>query len=177
MRELDLKEKHRQDDKESRHQTPNMTARFPLYPNALGTLRGEVARREEDGSIFVTFPGLEGEPLPAAMTGSARAALANFVKSSQDIPPVLLTFEGNDIFKPVVVDVLFDKMESAEELQAKDEDEKQRLTLTAEKEIELKCGKASLILTRAGKILLRGTYLFSRSSGVNKIKGGSVHIN
>ena len=53
----------------------------------------------------------------------------------------------------------------------------ERLELTAEREIVLRCGEASLTLTRAGKIILRGTYVLSRSSGVNKIKGGSVQIN
>ena len=38
-------------------------------------------------------------------------------------------------------------------------------------------GKASITLTREGKVLIRGTYLSSRSSGVNRIKGGSVQIN
>jgi len=52
-----------------------------------------------------------------------------------------------------------------------------RLTLTADKEIVLRCGKASITLTRAGKVLIRGAYLLSRSSGVNRIKGGSVQIN
>ena len=42
---------------------------------------------------------------------------------------------------------------------------------------ELRCGKASITLTRAGKVLIRGAYLLSRSSGVNRIKGGSVQIN
>ena len=32
-------------------------------------------------------------------------------------------------------------------------------------------------LTRAGKILIRGAYLLARSSGVNRIQGGSVQIN
>ncbi len=32
----------------------------------------------------------------------------------------------------------------------------ERLVLTAEKEIVLECGKASITLTRAGKILIRG---------------------
>lgn len=53
----------------------------------------------------------------------------------------------------------------------------ERLELTAEKEIVLRVGDASITLTRAGKIVLRGTYVLSRSSGVNKIKGGSVQIN
>ncbi len=53
----------------------------------------------------------------------------------------------------------------------------ERMAFTADKEIILKCGKASITLTRAGKILIRGTYLSNRSSGVNRIKGGSVQIN
>jgi hypothetical protein len=38
-------------------------------------------------------------------------------------------------------------------------------------------GQASITLTRAGKVLIRGAYLLSRSSGVNLITGGSVEIN
>lgn len=53
----------------------------------------------------------------------------------------------------------------------------ERLELVAEREIVLRCGQASITLTRAGKIILRGTYVLSRSSGVNKIKGGSIQIN
>ena len=51
------------------------------------------------------------------------------------------------------------------------------LTFTANKQIVLKCGKASITLTRAGKVLIRGAYLSSRSSGVNRIKGGSIQLN
>lgn len=51
------------------------------------------------------------------------------------------------------------------------------LEITAEREITLRCGKASITLTREGKIILRGTYISSRSSGVNRIKGGSVQLN
>jgi hypothetical protein len=53
----------------------------------------------------------------------------------------------------------------------------EQVTLTAEKEVVLRCGHASITLTRAGKILIRGKYVLSRSSGVNRIKGGSVQIN
>ena len=41
----------------------------------------------------------------------------------------------------------------------------------------LRCGKASITLTRAGKVLIRGEYIFSRSTGVNKMKGGSIQLN
>jgi hypothetical protein len=53
----------------------------------------------------------------------------------------------------------------------------QRIVLTAEREIVLKCGEASITLTRAGKVLIKGRYVLSGSSGYNKIKGAVVDIN
>ena len=49
--------------------------------------------------------------------------------------------------------------------------------IEGKEEIELKCGESSIVLTKAGKILIRGKYLLSRSSGVNRIMGGSVQVN
>lgn len=53
----------------------------------------------------------------------------------------------------------------------------ERLVVTAREQLVLRCGKASVTLTRAGKVLIEGTYLSSRSSGTHRIKGGSVDIN
>jgi hypothetical protein len=53
----------------------------------------------------------------------------------------------------------------------------ERIVLQADREIVLQCGQASITLTRAGKVVIRGTYVSTRSSGVNRIKGGSVQIN
>lgn len=52
-----------------------------------------------------------------------------------------------------------------------------KVVIEAADEIELKCGESSIILTKAGKILIRGKYLLSRSDGVNRIMGGSVQVN
>jgi hypothetical protein len=41
----------------------------------------------------------------------------------------------------------------------------------------LRCGKASITLTKAGKVLVQGTYVSHRSSGVIRIKGGAVQLN
>lgn len=57
------------------------------------------------------------------------------------------------------------------------ESDGERLVFSAEKEIVLRCGESSITLTRAGKILIRGAYVLTRSSGVNRIQGGSVQIN
>lgn len=53
----------------------------------------------------------------------------------------------------------------------------ERVTIEGAEEVTFKCGKASITLTKSGKILIRGTYLLNRSSGVNRILGGSVQVN
>ena len=52
-----------------------------------------------------------------------------------------------------------------------------KVVIEAKEEIEFKCGESSIVLTKEGKILIRGKYLLSRSSGVNRILGGSVQVN
>ena len=58
-----------------------------------------------------------------------------------------------------------------------EEETEERLVLSAEKEIVLRCGEASITLRADGKIILRGTHLLQRSSGPLRLKGGSVSIN
>lgn len=49
--------------------------------------------------------------------------------------------------------------------------------LTAEHEIELRCGQASILLRRSGRVILRGTHVVTSSTGPLKIKGATVDIN
>lgn len=77
---------------------------------------------------------------------------------------VALAFEGGDPRKPIVLGFLRDAASD-------------RLDISAGSEIVIRCGKAEITLTKAGKVLIRGAYVSSRSSGANKIKGGSVQIN
>lgn len=53
----------------------------------------------------------------------------------------------------------------------------ERRVISADREVVLQCGKASITLTRAGKVIIRGEYVLTRSAGVNRIKGASVQIN
>jgi uncharacterized protein (DUF2345 family) len=52
-----------------------------------------------------------------------------------------------------------------------------RVRVTAQDEIVLQCGSASVTLRRNGRVIIRGTYVESRSEGTNRIKGGQVQIN
>lgn len=92
---------------------------------------------------------------------------------------VALLFEGGDPQRPIVIGRIQHPQEIVQQ-QKKNisaELDNERLEFNAKKEIVLRCGKASITLTKAGKIILRGAYVLSRSSGVYKIKGGSVQIN
>lgn len=52
-----------------------------------------------------------------------------------------------------------------------------RVEIEAADEIVLRCGQASIVMRRNGRVVIRGTYVETRSRGVNRVKGGSVEIN
>jgi len=51
------------------------------------------------------------------------------------------------------------------------------LRITAQERIELRCGKASIVMEADGHITIRGTYLVSHASAANRIRGGSINLN
>lgn len=52
-----------------------------------------------------------------------------------------------------------------------------RVVLEGTEEVVLKCGEASITLKKDGKVILKGAYIETRSTGLNRIKGASVKIN
>ena len=154
-------------------------SRSQFIPPA-GVTVGKLVNVSPQGVAEVDFPGnASSKPLHARATIS--------LENTHNNQDVVLMFENGDFGKPIIMGVLQPQGDGSHEVVNQssprteiplsvqvDED---RLTLTANKELVLKCGKASITLTRAGKIIIRGAYLLSRSSGVNCIKGGSVQIN
>jgi len=147
----------------------------PVLPEAV---IGRIVGISTAGVPEVEFPGSPAaEPIAAQTTAAVGAQHVGH--------DVALVFVGGDPLRPLILGVILPGREApaapgdqAEaELRPQVLLDGERLVLTADREIELRCGKASLVLTRAGKVLIRGAYLLSRSSGVNRIKGGSVQIN
>lgn len=117
----------------------------------------------------VAFPGCPAD------TGIAATTTTQL--SREDIgTQVALMFVGGDPSQPLVIGRI-QRLPQAPQPVAVAHLDGERLEFSAEKEIVLRCGKASITLTREGKVIVRGTYLSSRSSGVNRIRGGSVQIN
>lgn len=142
---------------------------------------GRLVGIDESGVPMVDYPGNpNGVPLVAMCT-------ARFDDNAIGRSAALLFADG-DPAKPLIVGLIhspLDEIVEATDQRGGETDltefdirsDGERVVLEADKEIVLKCGKASITLTRAGKVLLRGAYLLSRSSGVNRIKGGSVQLN
>lgn len=137
-----------------------------------GVVIGILMGFNEDNMPLVAFPGNQ--------SSTGIAAHSTTVFKPDDIGcQVALLFEGGDPQRPIIIGRIQHPEKIVQEKQQNTtaELDGERLEFNAEKEIVLRCGKASITLTKAGKIILRGAYLLSRSSGVNRIKGGSVHIN
>jgi hypothetical protein len=135
-----------------------------------GVVVGKLAGFDHTGRPLVNF--VADTPRERIMARSVIALGANQVGSD-----VVLAFERGDSREPIIVGSLWQSDSSAQQRPIEAELDGERVVLTAKKEIVLRCGKASITLTRAGKVLIRGAYLLSRSSGVNRVKGGSVQIN
>ncbi|AZC31739.1 DUF6484 domain-containing protein [Pseudomonas chlororaphis] len=133
-----------------------------------GVVIGILLDVPQAGAPVVAFPGCPSETGIAARTTTEL--------SRDDIgAQVALMFEAGDPSLPLVIGRIQRLPETTVPAIAHLDGE--RLEFTAEREIVLRCGKASITLTRAGKVIIQGAYLSSRSSGVNRIKGGSVQIN
>ena len=134
-------------------------------PRIDGIVIGKLGEFEASGSPTIDYPGNTSGPLAARSTVS----LAPADRGRE----VALMFEAGDPRKPIVLGLIHHPVPAPMEATV----DQERLVLSAEQEIQLRCGKSSITLTKAGKIILRGEYLLSRSTGVNRIKGGSVQIN
>ena len=165
--------------------TPNAEAADALAPllarpaaahaNPLpGVVIGELVALADDGrSPIVLYPDQPG-------TAALRARSVVDLHGPHIGQPVVLMFEAGDPTRPIVMGVLRQRdgwptAETPNQVQVDADGE--RLIVSAAEQLVLRCGKASITLTKAGKVLIQGTYLSSRSTGVNRIKGGSVQLN
>jgi len=129
----------------------------------------------------------EGRTPVVVLAGRARAAAVR-ARTVVDLHGahigcnVVLMFEDADPGRPIVMGVLRTGHREAlpgshAHAQVEVDADGERMLIGAREQLVLRCGKASITLTRAGKVLIQGSYVSSRSTGVNRIKGGSVQLN
>jgi hypothetical protein len=122
----------------------------------------------------------DGPAVPARL--AVRTTRARLEKAIEVRQQAVVVFEGGDRSKPLVVGFIeaLDQPQpgASPGMPALDADvDGRRVRLTAQDEIVLECGSASVTLRRNGRVVIRGTYVETRSDGTNRIKGGQVQIN
>ena len=156
-------------------------------------LVGWICGYDPQQGLLVDFPQNQTQgPLPARWTLQLdRAAVEQAVQQKQ---PAVLVFADGDPLRPIVTGLVqpLQLIETAPvtsvRLAGQPSDAQpdmkidakldgKRLTFEAAEEIVLRCGQACLILRKNGVVQLKGAYVLSHSSGVNRIRGGSVQIN
>jgi hypothetical protein len=156
-------------DRPSRRVPAPVAEPTPQAGVVIGNLVGLL---EEGATPLVIFPGRADA---AAVRGRTTVDL-----HGADIgQEVVLLFEGNDRSRPIVMGVVrgtgspLDAPAGHVEVDA----DRRRMVVVAAERLVLRCGKASITLTKAGKVLIEGAYISSRATGVNRVKGGSVQLN
>lgn len=154
-------------------------ARRPASPqrqqSAGGLVLGELMGLLDDGCTALVIVVGEG-----GKTNALRArSLAEL--SRVDLGRrVALMFENDDRLTPIVIGVMREGSaplsEGATERVELSADGAV-LTVTAREQLVLRCGAASITLTKAGKVVIKGAYVVSHATGANRIRGGTVQIN
>lgn len=143
--------------------------RSPVY----GVVVGQFLGMNQQGYPLVIFVGQEGTAAIEART------IAN-LQGTRFGAEVLLQFDQGDASRPIILGVMQNPEEWTHEIaghQLEVDADGKHLQIQAKEQLVLRCGEASITLTKAGKVLIKGNYLSSRATGTHRIKGGNVQVN
>jgi hypothetical protein len=157
---------------------------FPVRPAEKAPLAGTahiaaIVSLTPDGTPQVDL-GDDSPPMPARLAvRTTRARIEQAIAARQQ---AVIVFEGGDRAKPLIVGFIEALDQPQPESPAgspviEADVDGRRVRVTAQDEIVLECGSASVTLRRNGRVVIRGTYVETRSDGTNRIKGGQVQIN
>ena len=93
---------------------------------------------------------------------------------------VVLGFELRDPSRPIILGVVRGQSDwplSRAPGQVTIEADGQRMVVVADRELVLRCGKASVSLRHDGRVEIRGEEILTQAAGPNRIRGGSVELN
>lgn len=122
----------------------------------------------EENSPLVVFPG---NPCDHAVTARSLARLTEDDVGGE----VALMFEDGDLRRPLILGRIQREVRKTVEPTVIHDGETVRVS--AEKRLELRVGKASIILEQDGRVTIRGTNVTTQASAANRLRGGSIHLN
>jgi hypothetical protein len=121
-----------------------------------------------DGDPLVVFPG---NPQETALPARSLCELSSDMIGCE----VALLFQEGNPHKPLIVGRIV-KPVPAKAVPQVVQDE-QRVQIAAGDRLELRCGKATILMEADGRITIRGAHITSHASGAQRIRGGSINLN
>lgn len=140
-------------------------------PKIEGVVVGVVQHIDAQGRPVVSIERL-------AVQGLLARALVEITEEDQG-RLVALGFEAGNTNLPIILGFMHESQATPRISgnQVIVESSNGRVTVTAEDELELRCGEAVILMQSDGRITLRGEYITSHASAGQRIRGGSVQIN
>ena len=132
-----------------------------------GVVIGQFLGFDDEGPLVV-FPG---NPKETALPARSLAALSSDMIGQE----VALLFEDGNPQKPLIVGRIVEPTKKSSGAQVFRDGE--RVRIHAEERLELRCGKATILMEADGRITIRGTYVVSHASEANRMRGGSISLN
>jgi hypothetical protein len=132
-----------------------------------GVVIGQFIGFGEEGPLVV----FAGNPSETAVPARSLTELTAEAVGTE----VALLFQDGDPGRPLIVGRIVEPVRKTSGPRVIREGDS--LRITGDERIELRCGKATIILEKDGHITIRGTYVTSHASAANRIRGGSVNLN
>lgn len=122
----------------------------------------------EDRKPMVVFPG---NPKETALPARSLAELGPDMVGGE----VALLFEQGNPCLPLIVGRIVEP--SRKRLAAEVVRDGEQVKIVGKERIELRCGKATILMEKDGRIVIRGANVTSHASAANRIRGGSIDLN
>jgi hypothetical protein len=151
----------------------------PLPSSPPHAIAGHLTGVDDEGRLLFRAEGETGDPVPVAI--GIECSDGALLRAARRQQRALVLRTGGDPVRFVLVGLVRERV-ATKALTARPGTlevglDGETLVLTAEREIVLRCGEASLTLRKDGKIVLSGTNLLSHSRGPHRIKGATIALN
>ncbi|MBN9073602.1 MAG: hypothetical protein J0H34_18830 [Rhizobiales bacterium] len=123
----------------------------------------------EAAAPLVVFPG---NPEEVAVPARSLCELTQDMIGCE----VALLFQDGNARKPLIVGRIVDPVRPSAAVPHVVRDGN-HVRIDAEDRLELRCGKATIIMDSDGRITIRGGHITSHASGAQRIRGGSINLN
>lgn len=140
----------------------------------------EDATQRAEGVVIGRFLGFDGE-MPLVVFPGISEEVTLHARSLATLDPAMIgaevavLFEVGDPRRPLIVGRIINPVRQPAAPEVIRDGE--TMKITGRERIELRCGKASIVLEKNGHITIRGSQLTSQATGTNWIRGAAVHLN